>query len=72
MEELTKLNRRRWAVQLALTTGLALLFLAALLWGLRGVTPAYADPGTLYVDVATGSDDSDCSIPDDPCVLTGI
>ena len=36
MENLTKfeLNRRRWAVQLALTVGLALLFLAALLGGL--------------------------------------
>jgi hypothetical protein len=71
MENLIKLNRRQWAVQLALITGLALLFLAALLWGLQGVTPARADPGTLYVDGATGSDDSDCSDSTDPCDTIG-
>jgi hypothetical protein len=71
MENLTKLNRRRWAVQLALTTGLALLFLTALLWGLQGVTPVRADPGTLYVDGVIGSDDSDCSNPADPCATIG-
>ncbi len=73
MENLTKfkLNRRRWAVQLALTTGLALLFLAALLWGLQDVTPARADPGTLYVDGAIGSDDTDCSDPAAPCATIG-
>jgi len=67
MENLTRLNRRRWAVQLALTTGLALLFLAALLWGLRGVTPARADPGTLYVDGAGGSDIPACGTMAAPC-----
>jgi hypothetical protein len=75
-----ELNHRRWAVRLALTTGLAMLFLAALvlsvkdralLWGLQGLTPAHADPGTLYVDGATGSDDSDCSDPADPCGTIG-
>jgi len=71
MENLTKLNRRRWAVQLVLTTGLPLLFLAALLWGLQGVPPARADPGALYVDGATGSDDSDCSNPADSCATIG-
>ena len=71
MENLTKLNRRRRAVQLTLITGLVLLFLAASLWGLRGVTPAHADPGTLYVDGATGSDDSDCSNPAAPCETIG-
>ncbi len=71
MENLTKLNRRRWAVQLALITGLALLFLAALLWGLRGVTPARADPGTLYVDGAIGSDTTDCTNPATPCETIG-
>ena len=71
MENLTKLNRRRWAVQLALTTGLALLFLAALLWGLRGVTPARADPGTLYVDGATGNDTTGCANPTAPCETIG-
>jgi hypothetical protein len=69
MENLTKfkLNRRRWAVQLALTTGLALLFLAALLWGLRGVTPARADPGDLYVDGASGQDIPTCGTTIAPC-----
>jgi len=38
---------------------------------LRGVTLARADPGTLYVDGATGSDDSDCSNPAAPCATIG-
>jgi hypothetical protein len=42
-----KLSRRLWAVQLALTSGLALLLLAVLPWGLQGPTPASADPRTL-------------------------
>jgi len=67
MKDLTKLNRRRWAVQLALTTGLALLFLMALLWGLRGVTPASADPGDLYVDGASGQDMPTCGTTITPC-----
>jgi hypothetical protein len=71
MENLTKLNRRWWAVQLALITGLALLFLAALLWGLQGVTPVRADPGDLYVDGAIGSDTTDCSNPAAPCETIG-
>jgi uncharacterized repeat protein (TIGR01451 family) len=62
MENQTKLKQARWAVRLALTTGLALLFLVALV---------RADPGTLYVDGATGSDDSDCSDPADPCATIG-
>jgi len=71
MKNRTKLNRSRWAVQLALTTGLALLFTTALLWGLGGVTPAYADPGTLYIDGATGSDTTDCTTPVSPCATIG-
>ncbi len=67
MKDLSKLNRRRWAMQLALTTGLALLFLTALLWGLRGVTPARADPGTLYVDGASGQDTLTCGTTMSPC-----
>ena len=71
MENLTKLNRRRWAVQLTLTTGLALLFITALLWGLLGVTPSRADAGTLYVDGASGSDTTDCANPATPCAAIG-
>jgi hypothetical protein len=71
MENLIKLNPRRQAAQLALTTGLALLFITALLWGLPGVTPAHADPGTLYVDGTTGSDTTDCSNPAEPCATIG-
>ncbi|MEA3396261.1 MAG: right-handed parallel beta-helix repeat-containing protein, partial [Chloroflexota bacterium] len=51
--------------------GLALFFLAALLWGLQGATPAHADPGTLYVDGATGSDTTDCTNPAAPCETIG-
>ena len=58
-------------MQLVFITGLTLLFLAVLMWGVAGVTPAWADPGTLYVDGATGSDDSDCSDPTDPCATIG-
>jgi hypothetical protein len=71
MENLTKSNRRIWPERLSLTIGLALLFTLALLWGLRGVTTARADPGTRYVDGATGSDDPDCSNPADPCETIG-
>lgn len=71
MENLTRSNRSWRVVQLALTIGLALLFLTALLWGLQGVTPALANPGTLYVDGASGSDDSDCTNPADPCTSIG-
>lgn len=74
MRNLTKLklNRRRGAVQLALSTGLALLFVVALLWGLRGMSPAYADPGTLYVDGATGSDTANnCQNSAMPCATVG-
>jgi predicted outer membrane repeat protein len=67
----TKLDRRLWAMQLGLAAGLALLFTAALLWGLRGVTPARAEPDTRYVDGHTGGDDSDCTNPADPCATIG-
>jgi len=51
--------------------GLALFFLAALLWGLRGATPAQAIPGTLYVDGATGSDTTGCTSGISPCATIG-
>jgi parallel beta-helix repeat protein len=65
MEKPTKSNRRRWAVRLALTPGLGLLFLAALLWGLQGVTPARADPSDLFV---TAGGSGDCTQAN-PCDL---
>jgi len=37
-----------------------------LLWGLRGVIPAHADPGMLYVDGTTGNDTSNCQNPTAP------
>jgi hypothetical protein len=69
MKNLTKfkLNRRRLAVHLALSIGMALLFLAALLGGLQSTTPVSSDSDTLYVDGATGSDDSDCRNLTAPC-----
>jgi predicted outer membrane repeat protein len=63
MENLTKLNQRRWAIQLALITGLALLFLAALLWGLRGVTLVRADPGPRHAGDTISTDTVDNSNP---------
>jgi parallel beta-helix repeat protein len=65
MEKPTKLNRRRWALGFALTPGLGLLLLAALLWGLHGVTPARADPSDLFV---TSSGSGDCTQAN-PCDL---
>ena len=69
--ELAQSNRRLWAVRLAITVGLAMLFLAALLCGLREVTPARADPGIRFVDGASGSDTTDCTNPTSPCVTIG-
>jgi len=51
--------------------GLAFLFLIALLCGLQGIAPAYADPGTLYVDGATGNDTGNCQNSAVPCQTIG-
>jgi hypothetical protein len=64
-------NRRWRALKLILTTGLAFLFLGILLCGLQAATPALADSGTLYVDGATGSDDSNCIDSESPCATIG-
>jgi hypothetical protein len=63
-------NRRLRAVRLAITMGLAMLFLAALLCELREVTPAYADPD-LYVDGASGSGMTACTNLVSPCATIG-
>ncbi|MGD8968539.1 MAG: hypothetical protein PVI07_13600, partial [Anaerolineae bacterium] len=47
MESSAKLNRTRWAMQVALIIGLALLFLAAWLWGLQRTTMARTNPDDL-------------------------
>jgi hypothetical protein len=60
-------NQKLCFVRLGLTLGLALLFLVALLWGLRGVTPVRADPGTLYVHGALGQDLPTCGTAVAPC-----
>jgi len=60
-------SQRLRAVRLGITVGLAMLFLTVLLWGLRGVTPVHADPGTLYVDGATGQDIGACGTISVPC-----
>jgi hypothetical protein len=72
VENLSKSSQRSRTVQLALAIGLAALFIAALLWGLRGVTSARAAGDTLYVDDATGSDTSNnCQDPITPCQSIG-
>jgi len=47
--------------------GLAVLFLIVLLCGLQATAPTYADPGTLYVDGATGNDSGACGAIGAPC-----
>ncbi len=42
MIHLIRLDQGRWVAQMLLATGLALLLLAALLWGLQDVTPVRA------------------------------
>jgi hypothetical protein len=45
--------------------------MAVMLWGVQGLAPVHAGSGILYVDGASGSDDSDCSSSADPCVGIG-
>jgi len=63
----TQSNQKLRALRLSITVGLAMLFLAVLLWGLRGVMPVHADPGIPYVNGATGQDISTCGTVDVPC-----
>jgi len=60
-----------WAAHPVLTRVLCLVFLAALLWGLGSLVPSRADPGTLYVAGASGSDAGNCQAPDAPCQTIG-
>ena len=69
--ELNQSNRTLRAVRLAITVGPAMLFLAALLCGLREVTTAHADPGVRYVDGASGTDTTNCTSPTSPCATIG-
>ena len=59
------------ATRLAIPVGLATLFLAFLLCGLRAAIPVHADPGTLYVDGTSGSDATSCTVPSAPCATIG-
>jgi parallel beta-helix repeat protein len=54
-------------LRVGLTTGLAILILGALLWGLQGVTPSHADSDGLYVDGASGQDTGTCGTTGQPC-----
>lgn len=60
-------GKRLLATRLTITVGLAALFLAALVWGLRETPRVHADPGTLYVDGATGQDIGTCGTSIAPC-----
>ncbi|MEJ2736832.1 MAG: right-handed parallel beta-helix repeat-containing protein, partial [Anaerolineae bacterium] len=62
-----QLSKRPQAVRLGITMGLATLFFVTLLWGLRETPLALADPGTLYVDGATGQDIGTCGPMVTPC-----
>jgi predicted GH43/DUF377 family glycosyl hydrolase len=64
---LTRSNRRLRVVWLGIIVGLAMLLFAVLLWGRRGMSPAHADPGILYVNRATGTDDGTCGTAANPC-----
>ena len=57
-------SRKYWFL---FSIGLAFLFLTALLCGLQGITPAYADSGTLYVDGVAGNDSGACGTIGAPC-----
>ena len=59
------------ATRLVIPVGLATLFLAFLLGGLRTAIPIHADPGTLYVDGTSGSDTTPCTVPSAPCATIG-
>ncbi len=69
MRKQTQLILNQWQgmKRLFVPIGIAMLFLAALLWGLDGVTPVRADPGDLHVDGATGHDIPACGAADAPC-----
>ena len=71
MKDRSESDQKRGVVQLLLAIGLVVLLMALLVWGVPGATPAHADPGILYVDGASGSDDSDCSSSADPCASIG-
>lgn len=53
--------------RLGVAIGLAMLSLAVLFWGLRGVSPARADPNILYVDGVSGQDNIACGNSSTPC-----
>lgn len=65
--KLAQSNQGLRAARLGITIGLATLFFAGLLWGLRETPLAHADPGTLYVDGATGQDIGTCGTTGTPC-----
>ena len=60
-------SQRLRAVRLGITIGLATLLFVVLQWGLRETPLALADPGTLYVDWATGQDIGTCGTTGTPC-----
>jgi len=62
--KVTRSSRKHWFL---FCIGLAFLFLTILLSELHGTTPAYAAPGTLYVDGATGQDIPACGTMITPC-----
>lgn len=64
---LTQVNQGPRVAWLGITIVLATLFFAILLWGLREAVLACADPGTLYVDGATGQDIIACGTTGTPC-----
>jgi len=68
---LAQSNRWLRVLRLGMATTLGTLFLVAWMWGLPEMASAHADPATLYVDRATGSDTTDCSNPASPCATIG-
>jgi hypothetical protein len=56
-----------WPVRLGIPIGLTLLLISAFLGLIPGIATASADPGTLYVDGATGIDAGDCQNMAAPC-----
>jgi len=64
-------DQRIWLWRLFIPIGMAILLIAVLLWNMGAASPAWANPGTLYVDWETGSNSGNCQSATEPCQSVG-